>query len=301
MKLLKKINHESFSVNISMLLLASFFFSLMTVCVKLVDSKISIYQLVLFRSIFSLFITSIILVNKRIKPWGENKPLLILRGLFGTIALLCIFYAIRNMPLNIATVIQYTYPIFISIFASIFIKEKLTKNILLALILGWLGILVIINANHIDQSNLEINKLSILIAFCGAICTAFAYITVKQLSLKEDIFVIIKYFPLVSLIIMTPIVFFNWQTPGLSDIAWIFGIGIFTQAGQTFLTIGLKNLPAGQASTINYMQVLFASIWGIIIFSEEITLNFIIGASLVLLGTIFSTRKMHKKIYNKIK
>ena len=129
MKLLKKINHESFSVNISMLLLASFFFSLMTVCVKLVDSKISIYQLVLFRSIFSLFITSIILVNKRIKPWGENKPLLILRGLFGTIALLCIFYAIRNMPLNIATVIQYTYPIFISIFASIFIKEKLTKNI----------------------------------------------------------------------------------------------------------------------------------------------------------------------------
>ena len=104
---------------------------------------------------------------------------------------------------------------------------------------------------------------------------------------------------MVSVIIMTPIVFFNWHTPGLSDILRILGIGLFTQAGQTFLTIGLKNLPAAQASTINYMQVLFASIWGIIIFSEAISLNFIMGASLVLFGTIFSTRKMHKKIYNK--
>ena len=202
------------------------------------------------------------------------------------------------MPLSISTVIQYTYPIFISIFASILIKERLTRNVVIAVLLGWLGIFIIINPYQTTQINLEINNLSILIAFIGAISTALAYVTVKKLSIQEDIFVIIKYFPLISLIILTPIVLNNWSTPKLFDIILIFGIGIFTQAGQTFLTIGLKNLPASQASSINYMQVLFAYIWGIFIFNEEISFNFIAGSTLVLLGIIFSTRKFTKKIYN---
>ena len=56
----------------------------------------------------------------------------------------------------------------------------------------------------------------------------------------------------------------------------------------------MKNLPASQASSINYLQVLFGSIWGIYIFGENITLNFVIGSLLVLLGTIISTSKMQK-------
>ena len=96
------------------LILASFFFSLMTVCVKKIDNRIPVYELVFFRSLLSLLITSLIINKKNLDPWGKNRPLLILRGLLGTIALVCIFYAIKNMPLNISTVIQYTYPIFIS-------------------------------------------------------------------------------------------------------------------------------------------------------------------------------------------
>ena len=125
------------------LIFASFFFSLMTVCVKKIDNRIPIYELVFFRSLLSLFITSLIINKRNLNPWGENKPLLVLRGIFGTIALVCIFYAIRNMPLNISTVIQYTYPIFISIFAGILINEKITKNLIIASITGWLGLSLI--------------------------------------------------------------------------------------------------------------------------------------------------------------
>ena len=106
---------------------------------------------------------------------------------------------------------------------------------------------------------------------------------------------IIKYFPLISCIFLTPIVFTNWVTPNPSDFIWIFGIGFFTQAGQTFLTLGLKKLPASKAGSVNYMQVVFASMWGIFIFSERIKMNFIIGSLLVLLGTIITTSKLPKK------
>ncbi len=278
------------------LILASFFFSLMTVCVKKIDNRIPIYELVFFRSLLSLLITSLIINKKNLNPWGKNKPLLILRGILGTIALVCIFYAIKNMPLNISTVIQYTYPIFISIFAGVLINEKITKNLIIASITGWLGILIILNPYQLSSLNIELDKFTVLVAFLGAISTALAYITVKKLSSTEDIFIIIKYFPLISVITLSPIVFFNWVTPNINDLIWIIGIGMFTQAGQTFLTIGLKKLPTSEAARINYLQVLFGSLWGILFFNELININFIFGAVLVLLGTIISTSKKLKKI-----
>ena len=198
------------------------------------------------------------------------------------------------MPLSLSTVIQYTYPIFISIFSSIFIKEKITKNVIFALIAGWSGILIILDPTQLSNLNININYLTILVAFAGALSTALAYVTVKKLSFTEDIYVIIKYFPLVSLITLFPLVIINWVTPTLKEIIWIIGIGAFTQLGQTFLTLGLKRLPATEASSINYLQVLFGSLWGILIFDELLNVKFLFGSLLVLLGTITSTTKIQK-------
>ena len=295
MKLINKSINQFNLKDKSFLILSSLFFSIMTVCVKKVDSNISIYELVYFRSLFSLIITSLIISRKDLNPWGKNIKLLTLRGLLGTIALLCIFYAIKNMPLSISTVIQYTYPIFIGIFACIFINEKFNNNIVIALLCGWMGILIILNPFKLSNSLIEINKLSIIIAFIGAICTSLAYVAVKKLSEKENIFIIINYFPLVSVIILSPFVFFNWVSPKFNDLIWIIGIGIFTQLGQIFLTIGLKKLKASEAASINYLQVLFASIWGIYIFGETIKFDFIVGSIFVLLGTIISSSKIPKK------
>ena len=196
------------------------------------------------------------------------------------------------MPLSISTVIQYTYPIFISIFAVFLIKERINFNLILALFLGWFGILIILNPYQ--STSYEIDKFAVFIAFTGAVTTSLAYIAVKKLSRLENIFIIIKYFPLISVITLIPIVYANWITPQINDLIWIIGIGIFTQAGQTFLTLGLKNLPASQASSINYLQVIFGSLWGIYIFGENITINFVIGSIFVLLGTIISTSKIQK-------
>ena len=200
------------------------------------------------------------------------------------------------MPLSISTVIQYTYPIFISVFASIFLNERISKNIILALLIGWMGILVILNPIQLSTLNIEIKKVSVFVAFLGSISTALAYVTVKKLSFTEDIFIIIKYFPFVSLIILFPIVLINWVTPNIYEFLWIIGIGLFTQLGQTYLTIGLRNLPASNAAAINYLQVFFGSIWGVLFFKEIININFLLGSMFVLLGTIISTSKLLKNI-----
>ena len=290
-----QLKKEIESFNKLNLVFASLFFSLMTLCVKKIDDRIPIYELVFFRSLLSLLITNYIIKKRNIDPWGINKPLLILRGFLGTMALLCIFYAIRNMPLSLSTVIQYTYPIFISLLSGFFIKEKITKNIIFALIVGWFGILIILDPDQLSSLNIELNDYSVLIAFTGALLTAMAYVTVKKLSFTEDTYIIIKYFPLVSLISLFPIVVINWITPNLNEIIWIIGIGLFTQLGQTFLTLGLKKLTATEAASINYLQVFFGSLWGILFFNEIINIKFLVGSILILLGTITSTTKMQKK------
>ena len=86
---------EEFSKNNSYkklnLVFASLFFSLMTVCVKKIDERIPIFELVFFRSLFSLIITSLVIRKRNINPWGNNIQLLIFRGFLGTTALVCIF------------------------------------------------------------------------------------------------------------------------------------------------------------------------------------------------------------------
>ena len=73
-----------------------------------------------------------------------------------------------------------------------------------------------------------------------------------------------------------------------TDWFWIIGIGIFTQIGQLCITEGLRLLPAGQATSLNYSQVIFASIWGVLIFQEKITSSIYLGGFCVLISTIIS-------------
>ena len=93
----------------------------------------------------------------------------------------------------------------------------------------------------------------------GAFLTSLAYICVRKLSATEHRLVIIHYFPLVSLPITIPFILKHGVIPTGSDWFWLLGVGIFTQLGQIWITEGLRILPAAQASSINYIQVLFAS------------------------------------------
>ena len=102
-------------------------FSLMTVCIKQTGNRIPIYELIFFRSIFSLFITGSMLKISGIYYWGKNKKLLLIRGFLGTAAMFCVFQAIASLPLSTATVIQYTYPTFSAIAAWIFLKEGIGR------------------------------------------------------------------------------------------------------------------------------------------------------------------------------
>ncbi len=267
---------------------SGFAFSLMSVCVKAIGGRIPISELVFARATISIIITIFLLHKNKINPWGNQKKLLIIRGLLGTVALFCIFKAITILPIATATVIQYIYPTFTVICAYIILKEFILKRIVYSIIIGWIGIVLVSQPELNSNSNIKETILAILIALLGALMTSLAYICVRKLSSKEHPLVIIYYFPLVSIPISIPFIINDFVLPTGIDWLWIIGIGIFTQIGQVCITEGLRLLPAGQATSLNYSQVVFASLWGVLIFQETLTSSIYLGGFCVLISTIIS-------------
>lgn len=281
-------NIEKDLKGIKFLVASGFAFSLMSVCVKAIGGRIPISELVFARATISIIITRFFLYRNKINPWGYQKRLLLMRGLLGTVALFCIFKALTILPIATATVIQYIYPTFTVICAYIILKEFILKRIVYSIIIGWIGIILVSQPEFNSNSNIKETILAIVIAILGALMTSLAYICVRKLSSKEHPLVIIYYFPLVSIPLSIPFFINDFILPTGTDWLWIIGIGVFTQIGQLCITEGLRLLPAGQATSLNYSQVIFASIWGVLIFEEKITSSIYLGSFCVLISTIVS-------------
>ena len=287
-KLLEISNNERNINGIKYLIGSGFAFSLMSVCVKAIGGRIPVSELVFARAGMSLIMTRILLLKNNINPWGNQKRLLLIRGLLGTIALFCIFKALTILPIATATVIQYIYPTFTVICAYFILKEYIYKRIVFSIILGWLGIVLVSQPEWISNNNYFETIIAISIAIIGALMTSLAYICVRKLSAKEHPLVIIYYFPLVSIPLSLPFLINNFVLPNGIEWIWIFGIGFFTQIGQLCITEGLRLIPAGQATSLNYSQVIFSCIFGVLIFQEAITSTIYLGGLCVLISTIIS-------------
>tara|TARA_B100001029_G_scaffold53106_1_gene42577 strand:+ start:78 stop:980 length:903 start_codon:yes stop_codon:yes gene_type:complete len=287
-KLIEISNKERKFNGIKYLIGSGFAFSLMTVCVKAIGGRIPVAELVFARAGISLIMTRVLLLNNNINPWGNQKKLLLIRGLLGTIALFCIFKALTILPIATATVIQYIYPTFTVICAYFILNEYIFKRIIFSIILGWLGIVLVSQPELISNNNYFETIIAISIAIIGALMTSLAYICVRKLSAKEHPLVIIYYFPLVSIPLSIPLLINNFVLPNGIEWIWLFGIGFFTQIGQLCITEGLRLIPAGQATSLNYSQVIFSCIWGILIFKEVITITIYLGGLCVLISTIIS-------------
>jgi len=263
-------------------------FSLMGVCVKQVGSRIPAAEVVLARAIVSVVLSWWLLRRAGVNPWGQRRGLLILRGAIGTAALLCVYAALALLPLASATVLQYLYPTLTALLAWLMLGEPIGRRVMLAMALGWSGVLLVAQPAGLLQGAAALPPLAVLIALGGALFTSLAYVSVRSLGTSEHPLVIVFYFPLVALPLSLPLVVLDPVLPDPGELLWLIGVGVFTQLGQVSLTRGLTALPAAQATAISYVQVAFAGLWGWLVFGEGIDGWTVAGATLVLAATLVS-------------
>jgi drug/metabolite transporter (DMT)-like permease len=274
-------------------------FSVMTVCVKQLNGRIPVAEVVLARALISLVLSWWLLRQQQLSPWGTRHTTLIWRGVVGSAALLCVYSAIAQLPLAAATVLQYLYPTFTAALAWGALGERAGKRVLLAMALGWCGVLLVAQPSWLPSfgqalSTQSLPPLAVAIAIAGALLTSLAYVIVRNLAPDEHPLVIVFYFPLISVPLSLPLVLANPVMPTGLEMVWLVGVGVFTQLGQVFLTRGITAMPAAQATAISYVQVLFAALWGWLLFGEQLNQLMLMGALLVLGATLISLRPPRK-------
>ncbi|WP_242426237.1 DMT family transporter [Vibrio sp. qd031] len=269
------------------MLISALGFALMSATVKYVSEYgIPVFEIVAARALVSFVLSYMDVKRKGLSVWGNNRPLLFARGLVGTLALFCVYYAVTTLPLAEATILQYVHPLFTAVIAYLFLKESIQASTLMSICLSIIGVAVMVYPNWDSSIAADLPLFSVWVALLGALGSSVAYVIVRKLSRTEDPSVIIFYFPLVALPVSLFAIGDDFVMPSALITLMLVLVGIFTQVGQLGLTKAMQTEAAGKASAYSYIQIVFSALLGVVIFGELPTIWTIIGGGLIVSGAL---------------
>lgn len=212
------------------------------------------------------------------------------------------FYAVDLTTVTIAAVVCYTYPIFVTVYASALLKEKVTSLTVLAAVITFLGVALVVKAY--EASWFTANFIGVSFGFLSSILFALYVVIVKKLRENYNTWTIILYGDGIGALTLSPIVIFS-----LSEIAnypqqlWllIFAIAWFSSlAAYVIYSYALKYVESSKGSILSFMEPLSAAIFSATFLGENFAPPQILGVTLSLIGTIllFYKPKIKTNIHN---
>ena len=270
-------------------------FSLMDIIVKWsVDYPIG--QVLFFRGFFGIIFYLFVIPKNRLHNFYVTKRagLHFLRCLSGLIALVAIFIALRKLPLATVVSISFAAPIFTTILSIFLLSEKVGIYRWLAVIVGFVGILIITEPG--------ISELNIYYFFPIIFCLGLSYvaISIRQLSTTEPVWLISFYFSLSITLLSFLTIPQGWVMPSLDHLVILSFIGIFGGVANLWLSQSYKYSEVSLVTPLKYLSLVFAIIFGYFIWGEIPTLKTLFGALLVIISTLIIFRReiYKKKIIN---
>ena len=266
-------------------------FSLMDVIVKW-SVEYPIGQVLFFRGFFGIVFYFFIIPKDRLHNFYETKRpgLHFLRCFSGLIALVAIFIALRKLPLATVVSISFAAPIFTTIFSIFLLNEKVGIFRWMAVIVGFIGIIIITEPG--------ISQLNIYYIFPIIFCLGLSYvaITIRQLSTTEPVWLISFYFSLAITLLSFLTIPKGWIMPSFNHFIILSLIGIFGGIANLWLSQSYKYSEVSLVTPLKYLALVFAIIFGYFIWGEIPTIKTLLGAFLVIISTlIIFRREIYKK------
>ena len=266
-------------------------FSVMDIIVKWSEDY-PLGQVLFIRGFFGIVFYFFVIPPERRKNFYYTKRvgLHFLRCIFGLIALVAIFTALRNLPLATVVSISFAAPIFTTIFSIFLLNEKVGFYRWLAVIVGFIGIIVIAEPGF---SSLNIYYLYPII-FCLGL--SYVAIAIRQLSTSEPVWLISLYFSVAITLLSFLTIPYGWVMPNLNDLAILSLVGIFGGVANLWLSQSYKYSEVSLVTPLKYLALVFAIIFGYFIWGEVPTIKTLLGAALVIISSIIIFRReIHHK------
>ena len=277
---------------IVMMVLSMACFSAMNIFIRFAADELHTTQMVFLRNLFSVLL---------LLPWVLRHGVQVLRtdklsghfwrGTVGTVGMQLWFYCVTTLPLNEATALSFTAPILTTIFAIVFLKERAGFHRWMAVLMGFVGALVIIQPN---PHNMDWNM---LIVPCATSMWAIAGLLVKSLTKTEPANRIVFYMASVMTLWSLPLALYHWKTPSWHELALIVGVALASTGAHLFLVRAYALTEVVVLMPFDFCRLLFTAVFAYFAFGEVADRFTWIGAAIIVASAAYIAHResLHRK------
>lgn len=262
---------------------AAFFFSLMTVFVRMAGD-LPTMQKTVFRNLVAAIVSWGMLIKAKEKiNFGGKEDIfaLFMRSLFGTTGLICNFYAIDRLNISDANMLNKLSPFFAILMSGFILKEKAHKWEWLSVFIAFIGAVLVI------KPGFSMSAGPAFIGLLGGFGAGVAYTFVRKLG-KNGIKgpVIVMFFSTFSVVVCTPGFLLNYQPMTIQQVIILLLAGAAATGGQLSITAAYTYAPAKEISVYDYTQVIFAAVWGFFFFEQIPDVYSFIGYAIIITAAV---------------
>jgi drug/metabolite transporter (DMT)-like permease len=272
--------------------LSVLFFVLMTVCIKATGDHIPLFQVVFFRNFFALIPLFFVIYFLKLKLSTINKyPLHLGRAVIGITAMSLFFISIRYVPLVEMQTISFSSVFFISILSVFFLREKIGYRRIIAVIVGFIGVVIILNPGSAIFSNYS------FLPFIASFFLSIAVIFLKKILLTNNNILSVWIFTAFCTVISLFFYDDTWIWPQNYDLIFMVASGFLGFIAQICLTKSFQMADASLLAPLDFSSVIWSFLIGYIFFQEFITLNVLFGGLIIIMSVsyIFYRERVLKK------
>ena len=256
-------------------------FSGMQIAIRLTGGTIPLMEQVFFRNLVGVIINFCIIKKTKGVMFGEKtqQPLLFARSITGMLGLVTMFYASsRALQADVAIMTRLS-PFLVTLWAFIFLKEKIAKVQIPALIIAFAGAALVVN----PAFNSDLFPL--FIAFLSSVFASVAFTLLAYSKDKAGPLTVVMHFSAFCVIISLPFLYFDFVIPCVKDALLLILMGALGGFGQIALTYAYRMAPASEVSIYNYSGILFSGCLAYFILGETISLASFAGGCLVVVAS----------------
>jgi len=273
------------------MILSVLFFSLMDVLIK-ITNEYDVGQVMFSRALFGLIPIFFLIPKKKLKDFYKTKRVKLhcLRAGVGTIGMWAIFVGLRNLELAEVTSIAFSGPIWVVIFSILFLSEKIKAKRWTAVGLGFIGVIIISKPGFDNLNYYYIYPVIFTLAFAGV------SIFIRKLTLVgEPVYLIAFYFSVCSGIFgLCTLPFGEWLMPSSYDLGLLILIGLFGSTANLLLTKSYQLAEVSLTTSLKYLSLVFAIIFGFYLFNEIPTIYTLSGAGLIVISSAIIFVREHQ-------
>ena len=279
---MENINNKSALNGIGLMIIATVLFSVMHASIKYMSSSLHPFEIAFFRNLFGLIVIAPWFIRYGLQPLKTKKiKLHMARSFFNVIAMLSFFYSLSIAPLADVASLAFTAPLFASILAVVFLKEIIGIKRIVAIILGFIGAIIVIDPVYSSINNGHI------LTLLSASVWSVSLIIIKILGRTESSVTITSYMVIIMIPLSGIAAYFYWETPTINDLIFLVIIGISGTAAQMLLAQALRQGDTSIIMPFDFLKLIWAVGIGYLFFFEVPSINTWLGSIIIFLSTLY--------------